>query len=89
MIPNLDKLETNSVVVENRKLKARWSMENQQDLRALHNADASAQLSDILAKELLAEIDNEILADLRDASGILNKFGKKKKYRSIDDPWEN
>jgi len=49
----------------NRKLKAVWSMEAQQDLRVFHNLDAESKLVDILAKELLQEIDRGFLKQVR------------------------
>ena len=52
-----------------RKLKATWSMEAQQDLRAFHNIDAEQTLADIMAKEIQAEIDSEIIKDLAANSG--------------------
>lgn len=41
--------------------KARWTVEASQDLKAIHNIDAEAELAAILAKELLADIDYEFI----------------------------
>ena len=44
-----------------RALKAEYSMELVQDLKAIHGLDAEAELSNILSTELLAEINREIV----------------------------
>lgn len=54
-----------SVSVEERKLRATWSPELAQDVSAFHNIDAEAELTAILAEQISAEIDREILRDLR------------------------
>lgn len=85
-----DILELDPLVIssQHRKLKAVWSMEAQQDVRAMHNLGSENALAAIMAKEIQTEIDNEILNDL---ASVLNGCGgkkKKKQYRSIDDPWD-
>lgn len=54
----------NPVVVENRRLKARWSMEAAQDLRAMHNLAAEGELCEIMSKAINEEIDREIMRSL-------------------------
>ena len=51
------------VVVEarGRALKAQYSMELAQDLRAIHGLDAEAELANILSSEILAEINREVI----------------------------
>jgi hypothetical protein len=83
-----------------RELKAQWSREAAEDLRAWHNIDAekalAKALADALAQEINAEIDREILQDLRSnavkGQETEQKLNKKKKvkvtYRSIDADWE-
>lgn len=61
-------LEANPVVTQNRKLKAVWSMEAAQDLKAMHNLEAEAELTRMLAAEINKEIDAEILQSLRQAA---------------------
>jgi len=56
------------VAVEERKLRATWSPELAQDVAAFHNIDAEAELTAILSEQIAAEIDREILRDLRKAS---------------------
>lgn len=57
-----------TVTVEERKLRATWSPELAQDVAAFHNIDAEAELTAILSEQIAAEIDREILKDLRKAS---------------------
>ena len=60
---------TSAVVsVEERKLRATWSPELAQDVSAFHNIDAEAELTAILSEQIAAEIDREILRDLRKAA---------------------
>lgn len=56
------------VSVEERKLRATWSPELAQDVSAFHNIDAEAELTAMLSEQVAAEIDREILRDLRKAS---------------------
>jgi hypothetical protein len=53
------------VSVEERKLRATWSPELAQDVSAFHNIDAEAELTALLSEQIAAEIDREILRDLR------------------------
>jgi hypothetical protein len=62
------KLESVVVSVEERKLRATWSPELAQDVSAFHNIDAEAELTAILSEQIGAEIDREILRDLRKAA---------------------
>ena len=59
------KLDSVVVAVEERKLRATWSPELAQDVAAFHNIDAEAELTAILSEQIAAEIDREILRDLR------------------------
>ncbi len=58
-------LESVTVSVTERKLRAQWSPELAQDVSAFHNIDAEAELTALLSEEVAAEIDREILKDLR------------------------
>jgi hypothetical protein len=58
-------LEAVTVSVTERKLRAQWSPELAQDVSAFHNIDAEAELTALLSEEVAAEIDREILKDLR------------------------
>ena len=57
-----------TVSVEERKLRATWSPELAQDVSAFQNIDAEAELTAILSEQIAAEIDREILRDLRKAA---------------------
>ena len=58
-------LDSVTVSVTERKLRAQWSPELAQDVSAFHNIDAEAELTALLSEEVAAEIDREILRDLR------------------------
>ena len=50
-----------SVVAKTRALKAEYSLELAQDLKAIHGLDAEAELTNILSTEILAEINREVV----------------------------
>jgi len=50
-----------TVTAQTRALKADYSLELAQDLKAVHGLDAEAELSNILAAEILAEINREVV----------------------------
>ena len=54
-------IEKVSVTAGERALKAEYSMELAQDLKAIHGLDAETELSNILSSELLAEINREVI----------------------------
>jgi hypothetical protein len=58
-------LKSVTVSVTERKLRAQWSPEMAQDVAAFHNIDAEAELTALLSEQVAAEIDREILRDLR------------------------
>ena len=58
-------LQSVTVSVTERKLRAQWSPEMAQDVAAFHNIDAEAELTALLSEQVAAEIDREILRDLR------------------------
>ena len=58
-------LQSVTVSVTERKLRAQWSPELAQDVAAFHNIDAEAELTALLSEQIAAEIDREILRDLR------------------------
>jgi hypothetical protein len=73
------------VAVEERKLRATWSPELAQDVSAFHNIDAEAELTALLSEQVAAEIDREILRDLRrGAAWRLSWDYKGKTGRGID-----
>lgn len=58
-------LQSVTVSVIERKLRAQWSPELAQDVSAFNNIDAEAELTALLSEQIAAEIDREILRDLR------------------------
>lgn len=54
-------IEKVSVEAKSRKLKAQYSVEFSQDLKAIHGLDAEAELANILSAEILAEINREVI----------------------------
>jgi len=54
-------IEKISVTARSRALKAEYSMELAQDLKAIHGLDAETELANILSTEILAEINREIV----------------------------
>lgn len=58
-------LDDVTVSVETRKMRSQWTPELAQDVSAFHNIDAEAELTALLSEQMAAEIDREILRDLR------------------------
>lgn len=54
-------IEKVSVTAKSRKLKAEYTIELAQDLKAVHGLDAETELSNILSQEILAEINREVV----------------------------
>ncbi|MEM3097243.1 MAG: hypothetical protein QXU32_00770 [Nitrososphaerales archaeon] len=63
-------IDSDSVSAATRKLKTSWSLEAAQDLKSVHNIDAESTLTDLMADEMVAEIDREIINDLIVAASI-------------------
>ena len=54
-------IEKTSVTAKSRALKAEYTTELSQDLKAVHGLDAETELSNILSQEILAEINREVV----------------------------
>jgi hypothetical protein len=54
-------IEKVTVTAKSRALKAEYTMELAQDLKAVHGLDAESELSNILSNEILAEINREVV----------------------------
>ena len=54
-------IEKTSVTAKTRALKANYTMELAQDLKAVHGLDAETELANILSAEILAEINREVI----------------------------
>lgn len=61
-------LAQKEIKARTRKMKARWSIEAQQDLAAMQNVDVEEEMMDLLAYELQAEIDRELVARIHNAA---------------------
>jgi len=57
-------IEKSTVTAVSRALKAEYTMELAQDLKAIHGLDAETELSNILSTEILAEINREVVRSL-------------------------
>jgi hypothetical protein len=54
-------IEKTTVTAKSRALKAEYTIELAQDLKAIHGLDAESELSNILSQEILAEINREVI----------------------------
>lgn len=57
-------IEKLTVTAKSRALKAEYTLELAQDLKAIHGLDAETELSNILSSEILAEINREVVRTL-------------------------
>ena len=73
-IPDLTfHIEQQPVVSRTRKMRALWTIEASQDLKAYHNLDLERELTELLSKEVQLEIDRELVEDIRMiAYGLVN-----------------
>lgn len=58
-------IQQQPVVAKTRKMRALWTIEAGQDLKAYHDLDLERELTDLLSNEIQLEIDREVLEDLR------------------------
>ena len=63
-------IEKTSVVAQTRALKAEYTTELAQDLKAIHGLDAEAELSNILSTEINAEINREVVRKIALAAQV-------------------
>jgi hypothetical protein len=63
-------IEKISVVAKSRALKAEYTMELAQDLKAVHGLDAEQELANILTTEILAEINREVVRTINQTASI-------------------
>ena len=54
-------IDKSTVTAKSRALKAEYTMELAQDLKAIHGLDAETELANILSAEILAEINREVV----------------------------
>jgi hypothetical protein len=63
-----------TVEAKTRKLSARWTFEAAQDAQSQHGIDIEAEIMAALAQEITAEIDQEVLASLRNLAGLATTY---------------
>ena len=63
-------IEKVTVTAKTRALKAEYSMELAQDLKAVHGLDAETELANILSTEILAEINREVIRTIYGVSKL-------------------
>lgn len=58
-------IQKQTVQARSRKMRALWTLEAAQDLKAYHNLEMEAELTELLSKEMNLEIDRELIEDVR------------------------
>jgi hypothetical protein len=69
---NIDKV---TVTARSRALKAEYSIELAQDLKAIHGLDAETELANILSTEILAEINREVIRSIYRSATLGAQYG--------------
>lgn len=64
-----------TVTARSRALKAEYTMELAQDLKAVHGLDAETELANILSTEILAEINREVVRTIYRSATIGAQYG--------------
>jgi hypothetical protein len=82
-------VDKTTVTAKTRALKAEYTMELAQDLKAVHGLDAEAELANILSVEILAEINREVIEtiNLKAISGGYNGSGNYDIDQDSDGRW--
>jgi hypothetical protein len=65
-------IEKAEIEAKTRKLRSRWSLEVAQDIKAMHGLDIEEEMMDVLAYEITAEIDREIVQAIEDVAVLSN-----------------
>jgi hypothetical protein len=68
-------IEKVTVTAQSRALKAEYSLELAQDLKAIHGLDAETELSNILSTEILAEINREVIRTIYASAVVGAQYG--------------
>ena len=66
---------TNSVTAKTRKLKARWTMELEDDLRAVHGLNAEQLLSGVAGDEIVREMNREFIDQIKAYAALTSDNG--------------
>ncbi|KFZ25537.1 MAG: Major capsid protein Gp23 [Candidatus Izimaplasma bacterium HR2] len=80
-------VEKAQVEAGTRKLRSRWSLEVAQDLKAMHGLDLEEEMMDVLAYEITAEIDRELINVMRSVAAN-NASSTTWDYAAADGRWE-
>ena len=85
------RIDKQVIEAKTRQLKARYSIEVAQDLRAVHGLDADAELNSILANEVILEINREIVDVINftaqvGKTGMTQTVGSKAGVFDLQDP---
>jgi hypothetical protein len=68
-------IEKVTVTAQSRALKAEYSLELAQDLKAIHGLDAETELSNILSTEILSEINREVIRTIYTTAVLGAQYG--------------
>ena len=66
-------IDRTSVTATSRQLKAEYTMELAQDLKAVHGLDAETELANILSAEILAEVNREVIRTINIKAKLATK----------------
>lgn len=80
------KIDTSTITAETRKLKAKWTEELEDDLRAIHNLNAEQVLTTIATEEIDLELNQTIISKVRTAAIAGGTVAWD--YSSADGRWE-
>jgi len=68
-------IESATVTAKSRALKARYTVEVAQDMKAIHNIDAEAELANIITTEILSEMNRELVRTINVKAKLGAKTG--------------
>ena len=77
-------IERATVTAKTRQLKAEYSMELAQDLKAVHGLDAESELANILSAEILAEINREVIRSINHVAKLGHADSKSTEFTSAN-----
>lgn len=78
------KVDKATATAKTRKLKAKWTEELEQDIKALHNIDAESLLSSVASDELIMEMNREMINLIITKSTNTSSYN----FTSADGRWE-
>lgn len=77
-------VKTETITAKSRKLKAKWTTELEQDLKAIHNMNAESLLKMLASDQIVMEMNNEFINLVRSKVGTTTAYD----YSSADGRWE-